>query len=93
MTATATRAAYEHIITTYVDAVELNATTLAVLADIRDGGDEIVVFELLDVTWALGYRGGVESDRDNDAWFDAMHAALPDVARRLSRTMHPSTRP
>jgi hypothetical protein len=91
MTATGTRAAYNTIVDQYVMAVELNGTALDVLADIRDGGHE-VTYELLDMTHALGYRHGVESDRDNDAWWDAMVAALPDVAMRLSRTLHPSAR-
>jgi hypothetical protein len=84
VTRTQTTAVYHQVLNTYVAAVTEGDVAPAVLAAIEDEPTEIL-YELLDLTWRLGLRGGVESDSDRDAWWDAMDNMLPDVKARLTR--------
>jgi hypothetical protein len=82
MTRTQTSAVADAILVTYVDIVSHADAANDVLACIAgpSGGEEIV-WELLALTHHMGFRGGVESDADTDAWWDAMEDLLPRIAR------------
>lgn len=86
VTQTATNAIFNQVIDTYVAEVLANDVPDAVLDDILNGGED-VTYELLDVTWLLGFRNDRESDATGDAWWDGARAMLPHVAARLSRSL------
>ena len=82
MTATATAAAWQSIIDSYVHAVRADGREAEVTT--ATFNDPLTVIRELDaVSWGLGLRSGVDSEKTLDAWWEAFETMLPYIAQAL----------
>lgn len=87
MTRTQTKAVHDAVIARYVadvrEAADNGWVDVGYVLEAITHDPTDVIYELLDLTWKMDLRGGCESAADQDAWWDAVEAMLPTVAKAL----------